>query len=267
MEPILLEALSVAVQQQEASLSELKSLRAVSQKFRTLVDQELDRRLRVLAEDGPDLHSLDGFEYTNCFHDGSDLELSLSAGMTKGRGRRATMNKCLWWIDAKKRGWKDDEGEEYELDFDDRAAKAALRKDGKIENVFEYVSDDKYDGSSHVWSVESQREEEVTYNAFQKLESLLECGSGFAYPYGYDSFGVNEFKERFDSEGFSELKECLWPILCRAKSVKHSFFEGHFELLEEFIFDVEREEFYVFSTQSGVNFVLKSRHTMSYSGC
>lgn len=112
----------------------------------------------------------------------------------------------------------------------------------------------------------SQREEEVTYNAFQKLESLLEGGSGFAYPYGYDSFGVNEFKERFDSEGFSELKECLWPILCRAKSVKHSFFEGHFELLEDII-DVEREDFYVFSTQSGGNFVLKSRHTMSYSGC
>jgi len=231
---------------------ELKTLRATGKLFKGVVDKALDRRLEEITDELiSEETSTDELisEETNFCGNSFELHLVLSAGLDDAPGPEDIMENCRQIIDR--------EGDQVDH-FDLKGAEKALRKDGSIDDVYDFVSK-RYDWGENIWSVDSQCGEEITDVAFKQLRFLLE-GDGFRYPEDYDSFGVNEFDERFDAEEFSKLKEHLWFILCRAKSVKHSFWEGHFEIPGDGTYNVEREEFFTFSTHGGGNFVLKFRH-------
>jgi hypothetical protein len=115
------------------------------------------------------------------------------------------------------------------------------------------TSSGKYDGDD-IWSVEFDCDSECERDStFDMLESLLVDGSSFCYPEFYDS-------EQFDKKEFSNMKGILWQLLCITKSLKHSFWERHFENGGWGIFNAEREDYFSFETHGGKSFVLKFRH-------
>jgi len=182
----------------------------------------------------------------------------LSAGLDKYPEQEKIIKKCREFIDPGNHETPCDEDK-----FDYKGAEKALQKDGAIDNVFKFdaeSSEGGYNTWPYIWSVDFQCDEDITDKALEELESLLVDGSGFRYPETYDSFDVNEFEEQFNAEEFAKLKEHLWFILCRATSVKHSYWEGNYEFPDGGIHDVVREEFFAFSTHGGGNFVLKFRH-------
>jgi len=228
----------------------LKTLRATGKRFKALVDAEMDRRLEEKIM--PDLED----NHSNICGNSFSLELLLSAGLDKYPQQEMIIEKCREFIDPESHETLCDKD-----NFDYKGAEKALRKDGSIGNVFKFDTESSHD-SDDTWSVEFKCDEEITDNAFEELESLLVDGSGFRYPSEYDSFGVNEFEERFNAEEFAKLKEQLWFILCRAKSVKHSYWEGDYEFYDNGVSDTIREEFFAFSTHGGGNFVLEFRHAL-----
>jgi hypothetical protein len=185
------------------------------------------------------------------------LELSLSRGSSSFLTREQITENCFDFIDPENLPI---ECQHEKHVFDKEAAKKALLKDQVINNVHKFSSGEYY-GDSCIWSIKFNCDSECDRDsAFDVLESLLVDGSSFCYPELYDSFGVNEFDEQFDAKEFSNMKALLWQILCITKSLKHSFWEGHYEYWDYDILNTEREDYFLFETHGGKTFVLKFRH-------
>jgi len=195
---------------------------------------------------------------------GEEADLCLSVGWENDPGEEGLMEKCLEYINPLKKGQYARVDEET---FDHKAAEKALRKDGSIDDIYEFSPK----GGDGCWLVHSQCKKTLTKEeASSSLEDLF-GGSFCSYPEVYDNFGKTPFSGQSGSEAsgseskgdekqtrLSHLKESVSIILDRASFVAHSYWEGH---CEDFGGDgdsqIERQDFFFFCTEDDQKFLLQ----------
>jgi hypothetical protein len=183
--------------------------------------------------------------------------LSVADGRSSIGKQSDLIKKCMKFIDPNNsrdsglifghHGMEDEE-------FDAKAAKAALQKNGYIANIYEFS--EEYDGEErdgYPWSVNSQCKKSYTKDeASEELEKLFE-GESCPYPENYDNFGSTPFTPDdscdVDGDGEEELKTLqkqVLSILEKATIIEHSCWEGE-SGTEENCALILREDLFFFS--------------------
>lgn len=162
------------------------------------------------------------------------------------------IQKCMSFLDPKDAGAYSncEDDEEYDKD----AAEKALRKNGEIEDIYEF-SGLKDAELLPCWTVKYEYNKTLTKEeASTELDNLFDGHYEYCpYPDGYDNFGVTPFgRSDGNDENPSELKKfyttTLLPILDEATNVKHSFWFGQCEN-EECSTNIARNDFFLFQTK------------------
>jgi len=194
-------------------------------------------------------------------------KLCLSVGWEKDPGEEGLVEKCLEYLDPQNKGQY--AHIDYEEEFDSKAAEKALRKDGTIDDIFEFAPQGEADGG--YWAVNYQCKKTLTKEEASDLLDSLFQGDFCSYPDGYDNFGKTPFardKSKAKESGsdnskaeekqtkLSNLKESVLTILDQSSFVAHSSWEGHCQD-EEGSSQIERQDFFFFGTHDDQKFLLQ----------
>lgn len=200
-----------------------------------------------------------------------DANLYLTVGWENDPGQDKLMEKCLKYIDAEEMAhYSQCEPE----DFNAKAAEKALRKDGSIDDVFQFTTGGKSIG--YYWYVSCQYKKKLTKEEATETIQRLFDGYLCTYPVGHDNFGKTPFsadsddesdndsgdEDNDDSDGENEtvslldLKDSVLMILKGSSFVAHSSWKGLCQS-EENSSQIEREDFFFFESENGQKFLLK----------
>lgn len=197
-----------------------------------------------------------------------EASLCLTVGWENDPGEEYLMEKCKEYMDPEKKGsYSQCEGE----DVDVKAAEKALRKDGSVDDLFEFTTDGERE--CFYWSVSCQDKKKLTTEKATKTIQWLFDGDLCTFPVEYDNFGETPFSKNSDDSkkdsvgekdktSLSNLKESVLMILKSSTSISHSSWEGLCQT-EENSSQIDREDFFFFETENVQKFLLK--FSWSYS--